>query len=112
MSLQNDDGPPEWDEELAERIIGKTLLIGITYVDPGGSVMERVQFHGIVVEAKRGHGISIACQGENVGRRYTVPPDLRSFQPAEPGEYRLKSTGEIIKDPDYTSSWTIRRPKS
>jgi hypothetical protein len=107
-----DDERPSWDDELAARIIGKTLLIGITYCHPDGSVREQKQLHGIAVEADPNRGVSIACQGENIGRRYTVPPDFRSLQPAEPGEYRLKSTGEIIKDPDYTSSWTITRPKS
>jgi hypothetical protein len=37
---------------------------------------------------------------------------MRAFQPAPPGEYRLKSTGEIVVDPDLLSTWTIRRPGS
>jgi len=39
-----------------------------------------------------------------------LPPDLRAFQDAPPGEYRLRSTGEVVVDPDFISSWTINRP--
>jgi hypothetical protein len=27
-----------------------------------------------------------------------------------PGEYRLKSTGEVVADPDYMAMWTLRSP--
>jgi hypothetical protein len=26
------------------------------------------------------------------------------------GEYRLKSTGEVVVNPDYVASWTITEP--
>jgi hypothetical protein len=39
-----------------------------------------------------------------------LPPDTRAFQKASPGEYRLKSTGEVVADPDYTAMWTLRSP--
>jgi len=39
-----------------------------------------------------------------------LPPDLRAFRKAEPGEYRLKSSDEVVVDPDYLASWTITRP--
>ena len=38
---------------------------------------------------------------------YTLPPDLRNYEPAAPGEYRLRSTGEVVADPDFISNWTI-----
>jgi hypothetical protein len=103
---------PEWDSDFAAQLIGKTVLIGITYLDAGGSLLEQVQFHGIIVEARPDHGVIVNCRGENVGQKFTVPPDLRSIQPARPGKYRLRSTGEVVVDPDYTTSWTMRRPAS
>src|SRR5262249_7651833 len=104
--------PPPWDEDFAAQLIGKPLLIGVTYADAGGSPLEKVQFHGIVVEADPARGITISCQGDNIGRKFNLPPDLRSISPAKPGDYRLRSTGEVLVDPDYTTSWTMRSPAS
>jgi hypothetical protein len=33
-----------------------------------------------------------------------------AFQPANSGEYRLRSTDEIIKDPDVLATWPITEP--
>jgi len=104
--------PSPWDEDFAAQLIGKTLLIGVTYLDAGGAVREQVQFHGIVVEADPARGITISCQGSDIGRKFTVPPDLQAISPGEPGEYRLRSSGETVIDPDYTASWTVRSPAS
>ena len=102
---------PAWDETLAARIIGKTLLVGITLTDPDGSVAEDSEFHGIIIAADRRRGIAIACQGANLGRRCTMPPVLEALEPAEPGTYRLRTTAETLVDPDYTMMWTVsRRP--
>jgi hypothetical protein len=44
------------------------------------------------------------------GEEYTLPPDLDALRSAEPGEYELSGTGEVVVDPDYTSIWWISRP--
>jgi hypothetical protein len=44
------------------------------------------------------------------GEVYRLPPDLRPVTDAAPGEYRLRSTGEVIVDPDVTITWTITNP--
>ena len=100
-----DESP--WDAPFAADLIGKTLLIGLTRLDAGGSVVEQVQLYGIVTEASP-HGITIICQGDNLGQKFTVPPDLSAIVAAEPGSYRLRSTGEVVVDPDYTASWTTQ----
>jgi hypothetical protein len=105
-------GPPPWDSEFAAQLIGKTLLVGIAYLDAGGELIEEVQFYGVIVNAGPEYGITINCQGEHIGQTYNMPPDLRWIEPAEPGEYRLRSTGEIVVDPDYTTTWTRRKPAS
>ena len=55
-----------------------------------------------------GIGIDIADDSEI----YWLPPHLEAFQPAEPGEYRLRSTGEVLVDPDFVSTWTIEKDDS
>jgi hypothetical protein len=41
------------------------------------------------------------------GKKRWLPPDLSQLKPADPGNYRLKSTEEVVIDPDYLSVWTV-----
>ncbi len=41
---------------------------------------------------------------------FTLPPVEEAFEPAPPGEYRLRTTGEVVVDPDFTTSWTVVPP--
>jgi len=111
QSADDPDGRP-WDAALALRIIGKTVLVGITVLAPDGSIADDAEFHGIIVEAHRERGIAIACRGANLGRRRIVPPILGALEPASPGRYRLRSTAETVIDPDYTAMWTVHRRAS
>ena len=36
--------------------------------------------------------------------------DLSSLKAAPAGEYRLRGTGEIVRDPDYLATWIIDQP--
>jgi len=47
----------------------------------------------------------------NDGEIIGLPPDLSSTQVAALGEYRLRSTGEIVVNPDYLTTWNINRPE-
>lgn len=38
----------DWDQDLADDLIGSTLLVGLTYVDPEGALLGRRQVFGIV----------------------------------------------------------------
>ncbi|MDO4816612.1 MAG: hypothetical protein Q4A83_08465 [Bacillota bacterium] len=92
-------------EELTYRdLIGKTILIGITYCITDDEVIDQKQFWGTVIEANE---TVINVKQEN-GTVISLPPDLRSTKPAQKGEYRLQSTGEVITDPDFTSVWVIK----
>ncbi|MDE7362838.1 MAG: hypothetical protein K2N38_12995 [Oscillospiraceae bacterium] len=82
-------------------LIGKTMLAGITYMR-GDEVEESVQLFGTVISAD---DEEIAVELAD-GKVWTLPPDLSAVQPAQKGIYRLKSTGEEIEDPDFTSVWT------
>jgi hypothetical protein len=106
--LEELGGEPEWDQDEADWLIGKYVLVGITRVaSDGKTVKSQDQFHGRVTKAERNVGITIACEGAAAGRDVVVPPDLRSFQLARPGRYTLRSNREVIDDPDFTTSWTI-----
>jgi hypothetical protein len=53
---------------------------------------------------------AIRLEGQKEGELFWLPPDIRAFQDAQPGEYRLRSTGEIVVDPDFITNWTINHP--
>lgn len=101
---------PAWDEEGADALLGAYVIVGLTTVEADGSLVSQVQLHGRVTTADEERGICIALEGTRAGETYWLPPQPAAFQPASPGEYRLRATGEVIVDPDFTSSWTIERP--
>jgi hypothetical protein len=41
------------------------------------------------------------------GETYSLPPDYSNIFAAPPGEYRLRVTGEVVANPDYTTTWSI-----
>ena len=83
--------------------IGKRLLVGVTYETEAGEFISQEQFHGVIVEAGEGE---ILLERADTGKRVSLPPML---QEAEPGEYRLRSTGEVVVDPDYFARFTWRK---
>ena len=110
------NGPPEWNEDRASALVGKYALIGLAFLDEDDNLISQVQRHGRILEmdASRGIAIRLVAHGHHWdGEIYRLPPDLSAFVDAPPGEYRLRSTGEVVVDPDVTASWTIkaRRPR-
>jgi hypothetical protein len=108
MPSENPDaGPWPWDQEEADGVVGLLVLVGITNLAADGkTVTSEAQYHGRIISAKPS-GFKIACEGKRAGETMTLPPDLRAFQEARPGQYRLRSTGETIENPDLTTSWSI-----
>ena len=84
-------------------LLGKTILVGITYHTKTDEFIEQKQFWGTVFEANDRQIRFRQKDGEIFG----LPPDLSSTNPAPKGEYRLNSTGEIVVDPDFTSVWSV-----
>ena len=85
----------------SENFVGKTFLVGITDYNSNGSAVSQTQFCG-TVEAVFQNGILLHLPD---GSTYMLPPDLSSTSPAQPGSYRLSSTGEVIENPNYLSVW-------
>jgi hypothetical protein len=109
------DDRPQWDEQRARDLIGKTVLLGLTFADADGEVLDQAQRHGVVERAEPEAGIEIRLVAPGQpwhGELYRLPPDLRPFDAAAPGAYRLRSTGETVVDPDFTSTWEIRAPRA
>ena len=105
--LDDDDGPL-WDPKLAVELVGKRVLVGVTDLAPDGSVLGQRQFCGQAVRADWRAGIALRLEGARAGEEVVLPPDTRAFQPAAPGEYRLRQTGEVVTDPDFLTTWSLR----
>ena len=103
----NSDEPPVLDEALVQQVLGKRVLVGITYLKHNGAVIEQQQLHGVLEAATVEEGVAIRLPDGSVFR---LPPDLRGLEPASPGIYRLRSNGEEVENPDYVWTWTITRP--
>ncbi len=94
-----------WDEDKARWLVGKYALVGVAWVGPEGERSE--QYHGRITSAEQGVGISVACEGVWKGETFVIPPATDFLAPAQPGEYKLRSTGETVKNPDVLTTWRI-----
>jgi hypothetical protein len=103
---------PAWDQEVAEAAIGKVVLAGlISPAADGTTVKRQVQYYGAVIAADANDGVTIGRRGERAGERIRLLPDAKVFAPAAPGEYRLRSTREVVVDPGFATQWTITEPR-
>lgn len=103
----------EYDKESEKEItfdelIGKVLLVGITYYTHDNEFIEQKQFYGTVTQADN----NTVCIKEKDGTEHTLPPDLSSTKRAREGEYKLRSTGEVVVNPDFFATWNVTKPKN
>src|SRR2546423_1023165 len=111
MPSDGEAGRPEGDQDEADDFVGLMGLVGVTYLEADGeTVGSQAQYYGRIVSVDQIKGIEVACDGKWVGTTMTLPPALRSLHHARPGQYRLRSTGETIEDPDLTTSFTVVAP--
>ena len=108
--MHKENLPPHnlFDDALANDLVGKSVLVGITHTDSEGNMLHHAQIFGLVTIANRAKGICIRDHQTN--EENWLPPDTRGIKPAPPGEYRNRATGEVVKDPNYLGSWTIAAP--
>ncbi len=85
-------------------LIGKHLLIAITFLDEEGEAVEQIQVHGVI---DRIVDDMLDIIRADTGAKFTIPFAPHTIEPASAGEYRLRSTGEVVVDPDYISTWTV-----
>ncbi|MBT2332317.1 hypothetical protein J7E49_00095 [Variovorax paradoxus] len=99
-----------WDAALAKTLPGKMVLVGLAYFGSDAEEpFEQQQLFGRVISADRRKGILLSLEGQRTGEQFNLPPDTRSFQEAGLGEYRLRSTGEAVVNPDFTVTFSIRK---
>jgi hypothetical protein len=80
---------------------------------PNNTPIQPARQAGLSIEnvtVKSGLDTTSPVAGQRDGKLYTLPPDTRSIEVAPPGEYRLRATGEVVCNPDYTVTFSISRP--
>lgn len=92
------------DESKAAEYIEKTILIGVTDLDRNGKITGRHQWSGRIKTFSNTEGIRVALDDSD--EYCCLPPSAGAIQRARPGVYRLKSTGKVIENPDFVTTWT------
>ncbi len=100
---------PQLDEGEAHEYVGKTVLLGVTYYDHEGKLVERRQWYGVIETFSNSEGIRIKLH--NSSDPCCLPPDPRGIRKAKPGTYTLRSTGETVENPDYLATWDCTLPE-
>lgn len=92
-----------WDE-LNEYFKGKVFLIGLSFIDKNGNLIEQYQTHGTIIELTDKSLFKIKRDDCSI---IQMPYDRDTISKAEKGEYREHSTGIVIKNPDFIMTWEI-----
>ena len=88
-------------------IINKHIFVEITCVDKNGDIIDSIEFYGKIIKADENK--SIIIENIETKEKFELPPDLSSIKIAKPGEYKLRSTGKIIVNPDLITTWIVKR---
>jgi hypothetical protein len=92
-----------WDE-LKVYLKGKVFLIGLTFVDKDGHIVEEYQTSGTVTELSDEAVIVFLRPDKSI---FQISYESEHIVRAAPGKYKETETGTIIIDPDFTASFRI-----
>lgn len=95
-------------EVFGDQFIGRNLLLGITYVTQSGSLQHQEQVVGTIMVVDFDEGIVVSCDPD--GRQLVLPGDPSWLEKAPRAEFRLRSTGQVVTNPDYIAKLTKRAP--
>ena len=91
-------------EECKEYFKGKMFMIGLSFVDKDGLLIEQYQTHGIVSELTNDGLFKIKQTDNSI---FQIPYDLETIEEAENGEYKEKATDFVVINPDFITTWEI-----
>jgi hypothetical protein len=80
-----DDGRVRFDPDFADRLVGKVVLIGVTYEDFRGNVKGQEQFFGTVKTVDPKFGITLSWVGSALGARTGFHRQRNPLRPLQRG---------------------------
>jgi hypothetical protein len=95
-------------EVFGDEYIGRTLLLCLNYIGPDGELRRQEQFVGTIMVVDFDEGIVVSCEPE--GRMFVLPGDPSRVEKAPRARYRLRSTGQVVINPDYIATFTTTQP--
>ena len=105
----SDEAAEEYDPAAFAALIGKHLLIGLSFYDNDGTLESLVEHDGEIIAASAEQGIVI--RRSDTGEAFAIPPALDHLFPAQPADYKLRSTGRVVSNPDLLATFDIYRPR-
>ena len=105
MIVHDDPADIVFPNGFESALLGKTVLVGVTYYDQSGTVLRRRQFCGEVVGLSPRSGVTLL--NRRLGVEFVVPPVPDNFVVADPGIYTLKESAEVVTNPDYVCTWDV-----
>jgi hypothetical protein len=91
-------------EKLKKYYKEKVFLIGLTFLNKEGTVIEQYQTHGTFSELTDSGIIKISKLDKSI---FHLPYDKETIKKAEKGDYKEKTTGIVVKNPDFIVMWEI-----
>jgi hypothetical protein len=86
-------------------LVGRRLLVGISYRDGEGELLHQEQYCGTVLEVVDGV-VVVDRPGHEQGPA-VLPADAQAYDPAPRGRYVLGITGDVVQDPDFVTTWDV-----
>jgi hypothetical protein len=65
------------------------------------------QFLGTIIVIDFEQGIGVSCEPD--GRTFVLPGDPSWVEKAPSARYKLRSTGQVVTNPDYLANLTIEQ---
>lgn len=93
-------------EKFESNLKGKSIIVGITYVSSSGEIVDTLQFSGVLDRLEDGM-VFINVNNDEMDE-FSLPPDEDSFEPAPEGIYTMRSTGQVVENPEIMSTWTVK----
>ena len=83
--------------------VGKLVLVGVSLVDPKGTLLKHVQVHGTLKEIDSEVGIILLLSDSH--KEFYLPPVINFLRPVAAGTYRERASGRVVSNPDFVTVW-------
>ena len=84
-------------------LVGLRILVDITEFDKDGAHRRTTNFAGVIEAATEGQ---LHIRRDGTGTLEEVAVEEEDLEPADPGEYWLRTTGEAVPQPDLLAEFT------